>query len=345
MCEAPSVRYLYEEERKYRHPQPRGFPALMSVNKLIYKETIGVLYGNPPPGSSPIIQLEVGNDHIQIRGYNIFCEKHHVFDKVAEGIFTCFPCVELNVHAFCDAWPEPDEKLEDIDTEPDIELQLSRQRSLKNNLRWVASQLSKVKSLSSLVLNQVDAEFYEFYDKAEFGSIELCSYLGCSCFLVDLDEDEETIEDAFATFSTDIITRMTSKQTVEEELEIFKSYDGFMHRLKKCELTGTKVDTTELLRKAQHSRENEHPDCLNSVMNRFALAFRAEISQKLALRDEIESFVKSTGAGRHLSDPVPESQDIPEHGLLFPSPFLSTCFPDLKGQGPCIDDTDSSSIS
>ncbi|KAK7620267.1 hypothetical protein IWX50DRAFT_697296 [Phyllosticta citricarpa] len=272
MCEAPGVRCLYEEERKYRHPQPRGFPALMSVNKLTYKETTGVLYGNPPPGSSPIIQLEVGNDHIQIRGYNIFCKKHHVFDKVAEGIFTCFPCVELNVHAFCDAWPEPDETLEDIDTEPDIELQLSRQRSLRNNLRWVASQLSKVKSLSSLVLNQVDAEFYEFYghsmfmvdldfifsplrkitslDKVEFGSFELCSDSGCSCSLVDLDEDEETIEDAFATFSTDMITRMTSKQTVEEELEIFKSYDGFIHRLKKCELTGTKVDTTELLRKA-----------------------------------------------------------------------------------------------
>ncbi|KAK8160002.1 hypothetical protein BC567DRAFT_298411 [Phyllosticta citribraziliensis] len=262
-----------------------------------------------------MVQMDVGDDYIRIRGYEIFCAKHHAFDKDIEGIFPHMRHVELRVHAFCNPFPEDDEF---GDAEPVDELQLARRKCLRGNLRWVASRLRQVKSLSSMVIRQVDWEFNDWHEcdpddlfedldfilkplrvitsleKVEFGDPAAPVYWNglfrCECFLERDDEDRGAF-DVCKDFERRLKKRMTSKKLVKEEPELFSLYDDFVHKLKKCELSGTNIDTKDLFSKALDFRDEGKVKAFSSLMDKFANQFQDEVEQRLELYDEIESVV------------------------------------------------------
>lgn len=104
VCNETGIHCRYERKR-YRG-EIKGFVALLCTNKLIYKEAVGFLYRVPkfPLLSEHIVH--VSDTDIHIRGYNLFCLRHHVFEK-AEALAR-FRFISLHVHAYCSPWKEPE---------------------------------------------------------------------------------------------------------------------------------------------------------------------------------------------------------------------------------------------
>ncbi|KAK8188221.1 uncharacterized protein BKA78DRAFT_345619 [Phyllosticta capitalensis] len=194
--------------------------------------------------------------------------------------------------------------------EPDPEVQRSRQRSLKDNLRWVVTQLRKSNSLSSMLVLQADSEFFDFLGTFDgfasdfryiFQPLEAIRSLDSvwvkrDTYYGDYAEDvgdEEWSEwaESYRDYALSLERHMTSKEPVKDEPKVFKLYDEFVHNLKKCGLAGTKIDTKFLLEKVQLARDNADTKSFISALNTFSKKFEDEVAQKRGQRKKIELLV------------------------------------------------------
>ncbi|KAK8159764.1 hypothetical protein IWX90DRAFT_441287 [Phyllosticta citrichinensis] len=303
-----------ENEPKFSH----GFLALMSTCQLLYRETLGVLYGTQQSVRPNMVHLHIEQDDIRIGGYSIFCARHHVFASDTERTFSHFRSVKLFIYAPCHIWRNVDwvtgyDSDEDV---PSTQTHRDQQASLKDNLRWVVTQLRRVESLSNPLFEQADREYWEccmngglsFLDELKFLFEPLraitsldrvksecfgrCTSDGewymCRCFRCPFIEDEDTWDEMWG-FEQKLVKRMTSKKTAKKEPEIFALFDDFIHNLRKCALTGTMIDVKALVRQARDYRGRGNAESFASILHKFTKEVQKETSQRLGLCDAVKS--------------------------------------------------------